>query len=264
LLFKYSQKLQEVHAMKKTTGFLVLLFLMICSMAAASRPEFRSDVSASEWLQVDDRAIEVRDKGGLVIKVQYPVFSSKDNSHARLIDSLSKESEQILSFFDKDIRETKMLAARGNRDVRNNRWIVYVELERDDGRVLSLLEQSFHRDLAGERWSYAGLNFDVKTGNKLKCLDVFTLSKEELADTLVQRLTKKYGRGILGTNPKKRILSDIGDEADMDFLPWTCTPGGVNFSFRTGDFGHGSEPLPVFISFREEPHLFKKKYMLTY
>ena len=135
--------------MKKITGILVVLFLMICSMAAAARPEFKSDVSASQWLRVMDSNIEVRDKEGLILKVQWPVFSSKDTSHGHLISSLTKESEQIRSFFDKDIRESKELAAKGHRDVRNGRWLVYVELVRDDARVLSLLERSFHRDLAG-------------------------------------------------------------------------------------------------------------------
>ena len=42
--------------MKKLTGILVVLFLMICSLAAAAGPEFRSNVSASKWLQVKDMA----------------------------------------------------------------------------------------------------------------------------------------------------------------------------------------------------------------
>lgn len=249
--------------MKKITGILVL-FLLICSIAAAARPEFQSDVSASKWLQVEDRAIEVRDKDGLILKVQYPVFSSKDPSHAHLISSLKKESDQTRSFFDKDIRESKELAAQGHRDIRNGRWLVYVELQRDDGRVLSLLERSFHRDLAGERWGYAGLNYNARTGKKLSSLDVFKLSKEQLADTLLERLTKKYGRRALGDNPKRMILSRIKEEADMEFLPWVLTPAGVSFHFRTGDFHAGYTPLPIHISFRDEPHLFNKQYMLTY
>lgn len=250
--------------MKKITGTLVLLFLMICSLATASRPEFQSDVRESKWLQVKDRAIEVRDRDGLILKVQYPVFSSKDSSHAHLISSLAKESDQIRSFFDKDIRESKELAARGHRDIRNGRWLVYVELERDDRRALSLLERSFHRDLGGERWGYAGLNFDAKTGKKLKCLDVIKLSKEQLADTLVERLTKKYGAKVLGDHPKRTILHKIGDDADMEFLPWVLTSDGVVFHFRTGDFNRGYAPLPIYILFRDEPELFRKQYMLTY
>jgi hypothetical protein len=250
--------------MKKITGILVLLFLMICSMAAAARPEFQSDVRASKWLQVEDRAIEARDKDGLIIKVQYPVFSSKDSSHAHLISSLKKESDQTRSFFDKDIRESKELAAKGHRDIRNSRWLVYVELQRDDGRVLSLLERSFHRDLVGERWGYSGLNFDAKTGKKLSSLDVFKLSKEELADTLLKRLIKKYGRRVLGDNPRRMLLSKIKEDADMEFLPWVLTKDGVSFHFRTGDFNRGYKPLPIDISFRDEPELFNKKYMLTY
>jgi len=250
--------------MKKVTGILVLLFMIICSMAAASRPEFQSDVRGSRWLQAEDRAIEVRDKGGLILKVQYPVFSSKDSSHAHLISSLKKESDQIRSFFDKDIRESKELAAKGNRDVRNGRWLVFVELQRDDERVLSLLERSFHRDLAGERWGYAGLNYNARTGKKLSSLDVFRLSKEELANTLVERLTKKYGRKALGNNPKRTLLYKIEENADMEFLPWTLTTEGVTFHFRTGDFGRGYAPLLIRISFRDEPQLFNKKYMLTY
>ena len=58
--------------MKKITGILVVLFLLICSVAAASQPEFRSDVSGSKWLQVKDCAIEARDKEGLILKVQWP------------------------------------------------------------------------------------------------------------------------------------------------------------------------------------------------
>ena len=46
--------------MKKLTGILVVLFLMICSLAAAAGPEFRSNVSASKWLQVKDSVIDVR------------------------------------------------------------------------------------------------------------------------------------------------------------------------------------------------------------
>ena len=165
--------------MKKLTGILVVLFLMICSLAAAAGPEFRSNVSASKWLQVKDSVIDVTDKDGLILKVQWPVFSSKDDSHGHLIASLKKESDQLRSFFDKDMR--------------------------DDARVLSLLEQSFHLDLAGERWGYEGLNYDAKTGKKLSSLDVFKLSKEELADTLLARLTKKYGRKVLGQNPRRMI-----------------------------------------------------------
>lgn len=250
--------------MKKVTGILMLLFLMICSMAAASSPEFRSDVSNSKWLQIKDRAIEVRDKEGLILKVQYPVFSSRDSSHEPLIKSLAKESHQILSFFDKDIRESKELAAKGNRDIRNGRWLVFVEVLRDDGRVLSLLEKSFHRDLAGERWGYTGLNYDAKTGKKLSSLDVFKLSKEQLADTLVERLTKKYGRKVLGDNPRRLILSKIKDDTDMEFLPWVLTSDGVSFHFRSGDFRSGYARLPIDISFRNEPELFNKRYMLTY
>jgi len=250
--------------MKKLTGILVLLFLMICSLAAASRPEYRSDVAASNWLQVEDRVIEARDKGGLILKVQYPVFSSKDASHGHLISSLKKESDQTRSFFAKDLRESKELAAKGNRDVRNGRWLVYVELVRDDARVLSLLERSYHRDLAGERWGYSGLNFDAKTGKKLKCLDVFKLSKEALADTLVERLTKKYGRRVLGNNPRRMILSNISDDPYMEFLPWVLTAKGVSFHFRTGDFNRGYAPLPIEISFRDEPELFNKRFLLSY
>ncbi len=250
--------------MKKITGVLVALFLMICSMAAAARPEFRSDVGASKWLQVKDSVIDVTDKDGLILKVQWPVFSAKDDSHGRLIASLKKESDQLRSFFDKDMRESKELAAKGHRDIRNSRWLVYVELQRDDGRVLSLLERSFHRDLAGERWGYAGLNYNAKTGKKLSSLDVFKLSKEELADTLLARLTKKYGRRVLGDNPKRMILSRIEDDADMEFLPWVMTAEGVTVHFRSGDFHRGYAPLPITISFREEPELFNKKYMLTY
>lgn len=257
-------KSKEVYEMKKITGILVLLFLMICSMAAAARPEFQSDVRASKWLQVKDCPIEVRDKDGLILKVQYPVFSSKDSSHAHLISSLKKESDQIRSFFDKDIRESKELAAKGNRDIRNGRWLVFVELQRDDGRALSLLERSFHRDLAGERWGYAGLNYNARTGKKLSSLDVFKLSKEQLADTLLERLTKKYGRRVLGDNPKRMILSRIKEDADMEFLPWVLTKDGVSFHFRTGDFNRGYKPLPIEISFRDEPHLFNKQYMLSY
>ena len=106
----------EVFGVKKITGILVVLCLMICSMAAAARPEFRSDVRGSKWLQVQDRTIEARDKEGLILKVQWPVFSSKDSSHGHLISSLTKESDQIRSFFDKDLRESKELAAKGNRD----------------------------------------------------------------------------------------------------------------------------------------------------
>ena len=244
--------------MKKMTGILVVLFLMICSMAAAARPEFRSAVNASKWLQVEDRAIEVRDEGGLVLKVQYPVFSSNDSSHGRLIESLTRESNQIRSFFDKDIRESRALAARGNRDIRNGRWLVYVELQRDDDRVLSLLERSFHRDLAGERWGYQGLNYNAKTGKKLSSLDVFKLSKEELADTLLKRLTKKYGTIVLGDNPKRLILSKIEEDADMEFLPWVLTAEGVTFHFRSGDFRSGYAPLPITVFFRDEPELFNK------
>ena len=176
--------------MKKLTGILVVLFLMICSLAAAAGPEFRSNVSASKWLQVKDSVIDVTDKDGLILKVQWPVFSSKDDSHGHLIASLKKESDQL-----------------------------FVKLERDDARVLSLLEQSFHLDLAGERWGYEGLNYDAKTGKKLSSLDVFKLSKEELADTLLARLTKKYGRKVLGQNPRRMILSRIKDDSDMEFLP---------------------------------------------
>ncbi len=250
--------------MKKLTAILVVFFLMICSMAAAARPEFRSDISGSKWLQVEDRAIDVTDKDGLILKVQWPVFSSKDDSHGHLIASLKKESDQLRSFFDKDMRESKELAAKGNRDIRNGRWLVYVEMQRDDSRVLSLLEHSFHRDLAGERWGYEGLNYDAKTGKKLSSLDVFKLSKEELADTLLERLTKKYGRRVLGQNPRRMILSRIKDHSDMEFLPWVMTTEGVTVHFRSGDFHNGSRPLPVEISFREEPELFNKKYMLTY
>ena len=250
--------------MKKITGILVVLFLMLCSIAGAARPEFRSNVDASEWLRVKDSAIEIRDTEGLILKVQYPVFSSKDSSHAHLIESLTKESDQTRSFFDKDIRESKELAAEGHRDIRNSRWLVFVTLKRDDGRVLSLLEQSFHRDLMGERWGYAGLNYDAKTGKKLSSLDVFKLTKEELADTLLERLTKKYGRRVLGDNPKRTLMYKIKDDADMEFLPWVLTPEGVSFHFRTGDFGGGYRPLPIDISFRDEPELFNKKYMLTY
>ena len=250
--------------MKKITGILVLLFLMVCSLAAAALPEYRSDTGSSKWLQVEDRAIDVRDKEGLILKVQYPVFSSKDSSHGHLISSLKKESDQTRSFFDKDIRESKELAAKGNRDVRNGRWLVYVELIRDDARVLSLLERSYHRDLAGQRWGYAGLNFDAKTGKKLKCLDVFKLSKEALADTLVERLTKKYGRRVLGDNPKRMILHKISDDPDMEFMPWVITTGGVSFHFRTGDFNRGYAPLPIDIRFRDEPHLFNKRFLLSY
>jgi hypothetical protein len=250
--------------MKKITGILVLLFLMICSIAAASRPEFSSDVSASKWLKVKDQPIEVRDKEGLILKVQYPVFSSKDSSHAHLIKSLTKESDQIRSFFDKDIRESKELAAKGHRDIRNGRWLVYVQLQRDDARVLSLLELSYHRDLAGERWGYSGLNYDAKTGKKLSSLDVFKLSKEQLADTLTERLSKKYGWKVLGNNPRRMILHRINADADMEFLPWVLTSKGVSFHFRSGDFYRGSSPLPIEISFRDEPHLFHKQYMLSY
>ena len=250
--------------MKKITGILVVLFLMVCSMAAAARPEFRSDVSASKWLQVKDSAIDVTDKDGLIIKVQWPVFSAKDGSHGPLIASLKKESDQLRSFFDKDMRESKELAAKGHRDIRNSRWLVFVKLQRDDARVLSLLEQSFHLDLMGERWGYAGLNYDAKTGKRLSSLDVFKLSKEELADTLLERLTKKYGRSVLGNNPRRMILARIKDDADMEFLPWVLTSSGVSFHFRTGDFGSGYRPLPIDIFFRDEPELFNKKFMLTY
>ena len=250
--------------MKKITGILVVLFLMVCSMAAAARPEFRSDVSASKWLQVKDCAIDVRDQDGLIIKVQWPVFSARDGSHAPLIASLKKESDQIRSFFDKDMRESKELAAKGHRDIRNSRWLVFVKLERDDARVLSLLEQSFHLDLMGERWGYEGLNYDAKTGKKLSSLEVFKLSKEELADTLLERLTKKYGRKVLGNNPRRLLLARIKDDSDMEFLPWVLTPNGVTFHFRSGDFRDGSRPMPIDISFRDEPELFNKKYMLTY
>ena len=250
--------------MKKITGILVLLFLMICSIAAASRPEFSSDVSASGWLKVKDQPIEARDKSGLILMVQYPVFSSRDASHAHLIRSLAKESDQLLSFFDKDIRESKELAAKGHRDIRNVRWLVYVQLQRDDARVLSLLELSYHRDLAGERWGYAGLNYDAKTGKKLSSLDVFKLSKEQLADTLLDRLVKKYGRRVLADNPRRTILYKINADADMEFLPWVLTSKGVTFHFRSGDFHSGSAPLPIEISFRDEPQLFHKQYMLSY
>ena len=139
-----------------------------------------------------------------------------------------------------------------------------MKLERDDARVLSLLEQSFHLDLAGERWGYEGLNYDAKTGKRLSCLDVFKLSKEELADTLLERLTKKYGRRVLGQNPRRMILSRIKDDSDMEFLPWVMTTEGVTVHFRSGDFHNGSRPLPITILFREEPELFNKKYMLKY
>ena len=223
--------------MKKLTGILVVLFLMICSLAAAAGPEFRSNVSASKWLQVKDSVIDVTDKDGLILKVQWPVFSSKDDSHGHLIASLKKESDQLRSFFDKDMRESKELAAKGHRDIRNSRWLVFVKLERDDARVLSLLEQSFHLDLAGERWGYEGLNYD---------------------------LTKKYGRKVLGQNPRRMILSRIKDDSDMEFLPWVMTAEGVTVHFRSGDFHAGSRPLPITILFREEPELFNKKYMLKY
>ncbi len=250
--------------MKKVFGILALLFLLLCSTAAAARPEFQSVVSASRWLQVQDQAIEVRDKDGLILKVQYPVFSSKDSSHECLISALKKESDEIRSFFDKDIRESKELAAKGNRDIRNGRWLVFVELVRDDDRVLSLLQRSFHRDLAGERWGYAGLNFDARTGKKLTVLDVLNLSKEELADVLVNRLTAKYGRKTLGRDPKRLIMNKIHDDAGMEFLPWVITPNGVSFHFRTGDFTHGSKPLPIDISFRDQPLLFNRQYLLAY
>ena len=50
----------------------------------------------------------------------------------------------------------------------------------------------------------------------------------------------------------------------MEFLPWVLTPNGVTFHFRSGDFHNGSRPMPIDISFRDEPELFNKKYMLTY
>ena len=93
---------------------------------------------------------------------------------------------------------------------------------------------------------------------------MFKLSKEELADTLLERLTKKYGRKVLGQNPRRMILSRIKDDSDMEFLPWVMTTEGVTVHFRSGDFHNGSRPLPVEISFRDEPELFNKKYMLTY
>ena len=250
--------------MKKITGILVLLFMMICSMAVASRPEFRSNVDASKWLQVKDEAIEITDKDGLILKVQYPIFSSKDSSHEHLISSLKKESDEIRSFFDKDIRESKELAAQGNRDIRNGRWLVFVEMVRDDDRVLSLLQRSFHRDFAGDRWGYAGLNYDARTGEKLTSLDVFNLSKEELADILVKRLTKAYGREKLGDDPRRKILYLISNDSGMEFLPWVITSDGVSFYFRTGDFDRGSQLLPINISFRDEPHLFHKHYLFSY
>jgi hypothetical protein len=93
---------------------------------------------------------------------------------------------------------------------------------------------------------------------------VFKLSKEELADTLLARLTKKYGRKVLGQNPRRMILSRIKDDSDMEFLPWIMTTEGVTIHFRSGDFHAGSRPLPITILFREEPELFNKKYMLKY
>ncbi len=250
--------------MKKITYLLALLFLMICSMADASRPEFKSDVSASDWLQVKDCAIDVRDKDGLILKVQYPVFSSRDSSHGHLTESLAKESDKLRSFSEKDIRESKELAAAGDQGVRNNRELVFVDVVRDDGRVLSLLERSFHRNRNGEWWGYNGLNYNARTGKKLKCLDVIMLSKEELAETLAERLAKKYGRDALGINPVDRLMYKIGDSAEREFLPWVLTSEGVSFHFKTGDFRRGSEPLPIEISFRDEPQLFNKRFMLTY
>jgi len=251
--------------MKKITGLLAVLFLMISFTAGAARPEYYSDVSGSTWLQVQDHTIDVTDEEGLLLKVQRPVFSSRDSAHGRLIASLKKESDQIAEFFEKDIRETKELAARGNRDVRNGRWLVYMELSRDDDRVLSLLENSFHRDLAGERYGYRGMNYDAKTGKKLRCLDVFAITKEELADMLVDRLKTAYGRNVLGDNPKRTILARIDDDADMEFLPWVLTADGVDFYFRKADFaGYSADLIPVTISFREEPKLFNLKYTLTY
>lgn len=254
----------EMYEMKKITYLLLVLFLMICSMAGASSPEFRSNVSASDWLRVKDCAIDVRDRDGLIMKLQYPVFSSKDSSHGHLTESLAKESEKFRSFFEKDIRESKELAATGDKGIRNNRWLVFVDLVRDDGRVLSLLERSFHRNRNGEWWGYNGLNYNARTGKKLKCLDVIMLSKEELAATLAERLAKKYGRDALGINPEKRLIYKIGDSAESEFLPWVLTSEGVSFHFKTGDFRRGSAPLPIEISFRDEPQLFNKRFMLSY
>ena len=183
--------------MKKLTGILVVLFLMICSLAAAAGPE-----------QVKDSVIDVTDKDGLILKVQWPVFSSKDDSHGHLIASLKKESDQLRSFFDKDMRESKELAAKGHRDIRNSRWLVFVKLERDDARVLSLLEQSFHLDLAGERWGYEGLNYDAKTGKKLSSLDVFKLS--------VQTFEGRTGRYAVGKADKEIWQESPGTKSETD------------------------------------------------
>ena len=99
--------------MKKLTGILVVLFLMICSLAAAAGPEFRSNVSASNWLQVKDSVIDVTDKDGLILKVQWPVFSSKDDSHGHLIASLKKESDQLRSFSIRTCGNPKSLPPKG-------------------------------------------------------------------------------------------------------------------------------------------------------
>lgn len=250
--------------MKKILGILVLLFVMVCGTAGAARPVYFSSVYDTTWLQVRDRAIEVKDKEGILLKIQYPDFTSKDGSHGAVISTLKKETDELVSFFDKDIRETKMLAAEGNRGVRDNRWQVFVEVIRDDDRLFSMLERSFHRDLAGERWGFAGRNYDVKTGKRLRCLDVFNLTKEELVDTLAERLEANYGREVLGDNPKQLIRSDIEGVEDQDFLPWVFTDKGVDFYFTTGNFKDGDKLLLTSINFREEPQLFNLKYRLSY
>lgn len=99
--------------MKKLTGILVVLFLMICSLAAAAGPEFRSNVSASKWLQVKDSVIDVTDKDGLILKVQWPVFSSKDDSHGHLIASLKKRVTSSAPFSIRTCGNPKSLPPKG-------------------------------------------------------------------------------------------------------------------------------------------------------
>lgn len=129
---------------------------------------------------------------------------------------------------------------------------------RADSAVFSVL-YDFWTYTGGAHGSFAkkGVNYDTKSGEKLKVSDVIT-DMDKLTEILSERLMESYGEVLTKETVENHLKECRSDET---MFCWLMDYEGVTFIFNSGMLtSPAAGKQSVWIGFDEYPELFAEKY----
>ena len=132
------------------------------------------------------------------------------------------------------------------------------QVRRADGKVLSILVDSYYYNGEFDSRSLWGENYDTETGEDLLFSDVVT-DIDGFAQAVENQLFNSVGEDVFSNN---NIIKEYFEMYGADGTHWTLDYNGVTVYFSEGELaGAGLGAVNVTVTFAEHPELFNAEYM---